>query len=101
MESVSYEDIVSWLENNGRKTVPTLGRKTVLYFWVENRIIYGSDTHGNSQKYSRDYWDEICRVIDRLPVHRREITTEYISCKNHYFSQGVPALCRAYCEDHR
>lgn len=100
MEAISYDKIAKWLEIRGRITVPTLGRRKTLDFWIENGIINGCDTHGNHNKYSVEYWNEICAVIDNLPTNRREVTTEYCHCRYYYKSQGVPALCRAYCLVH-
>jgi len=98
MESVNYDEIVRWL-GNSRKTIPTLGRRKTLTFWVENGIITGEDTHGNRNTYSREYWREISQVIDATEPERREITTNYNHCPSYFKSPGVPALCRAYCED--
>ena len=101
MNSVSYNNIINWLSSKAEPiTIPTLGRRKTLTFWVENGKVCGHDSNGNRNDYPREYWDEICDVIDRTEPERREITTNYAHCRSFRKAPGVPALCRAYCEEH-
>jgi len=100
MKSISYQQIIKWLGDRSI-TIPTLGRRSTLTFWVEDGILNEMDAHGNRNTYSEEYWDEICAVIDATDPSNREMTRIYQHCRQYYIAPGVPALCRAYCEEHK
>lgn len=96
--SVPFSDMVKWLKEP--KRVPTLGRRSYIDASApKTSTIHIVGRNGGQADLDRAYWDYVCEVIDRNMPDRRHITTNYNQLRGYRFSQSVPTLCRAYCEE--
>lgn len=98
--SVNYDDIIRWLANKALPVrIPTLGRRSYIDVSLQGGLICVQGSNGVVKVFSREYWRNICGIIDRVtPISDRGKTRNY-NINADRFAPSVPAICRQYCEE--
>ena len=99
--SVEFDDMVKWLGiNHEARRVPTLGSRSYIDASASSvntiRIV---GKNGWTKDLDRQFWSDVCKVIDKTEPEKRRFVKNYNQLSNYYFTPSVPALCRAYYKD--
>lgn len=101
--SVKFDDMVKWLGiNHEVKRVPTLGYRSYIdASALDANTIRIVGKNGGTKNINRQFWCDVCRVIDNTKPELRRFTKNYNRLPNYYFTPSIPALCRAYYENQK
>lgn len=100
--SISFNKVIKWLPNaKNPKKFNTLGDESfIVCYKPNNQTIIAIGSTGTYHLIDKNYWDERCRLINKMSQEERKHGKNFSNGINRNFGPTVPALCRAYCEEH-